>query len=249
VTVVRAAGLSDRGRVRPGNEDHYLIGPVVAGSALWTVELDDDDPRFASEGLLCAVADGLGGHAGGEVASRATLEVYAAAGLADRDPTGVWLARLAPRAHERNEALAGADPALQGMGTTIVGVHVRRGECTVLHAGDSRCYRLREGFLQQLTKDHALPSGGVGSAPLTNCLGAGGRCEPQVQAGVELRPGDGLLLCSDGLSNAVRDLVELEALANGPGTPADRVRRLVDAANTAGGPDNVTVILIEVLES
>jgi protein phosphatase len=244
---LRVAGLGDRGLARTSNEDHYLIGPVVAGAALWAVEQPCDDPRFAAEGLLCAVADGMGGHAAGELASRSALECLAQAPVNDRDPTGVWLARLARRAHERLEELSAADPRLRGMGTTLVGVHVMPGVCTVVHAGDSRCYRVRDGFMQQLTRDHAIGGEGEPGSPLTNCLGAGAECAPEIRRDVRLRAGDGLLLCSDGLTNAIREIDGLEALVAAPGPPTARVCRLVEAANAAGGPDNVTVVFIEVV--
>lgn len=257
MTTIRIAGISDCGRMRAANQDHYLIGSVVAQSARWTVEFDAAE--LDAGGMLCAVADGLGGHRGGEVASRLVLESLAAAALGERDAEGVWLGRLLARAHERLIEIGVEQTQLRGLGTTIVGVHIRTDACTVFHAGDSRLYRCRDGFLNQLTEDHASDAADRRldksyqprtNSTIFNCLGgeAHDRCVPAIRSDVVLLPGDQLLLCSDGLTDAIPDPAALEAVLGNAPDPASRIRALVAAANEAGGPDNITAIMVEVDE-
>jgi serine/threonine protein phosphatase PrpC len=256
IETITACGASDTGIRRNQNQDHYLIGSTVAQSWAWSVTLRTSDAAFASRGLLCAVADGMGGHVGGAVASRLALETIAAGVDVERDPDGIWLSRLVLRAHDAIVERSKADPDLYNMGTTVVGVHLAKESCTVFHAGDSRLYRFRDGFLDQMTEDHTLAAASVEienatgtrrSPVLTNAVGGGGRspCRPAIRTGVSFRSGDTMLLCSDGLTDAVRDIAALEDLLRSDQSPIERARTLIEAANGAGGPDNVTVVLIE----
>lgn len=207
-------------------------------------------------GGLFSVADGMGGHAAGEVASYVALETlsetYATTyGL----PTVRFLkaVQAAGKAvHERSQK-EGLD-----MGTTLVSVLVDKGAAHIAHIGDSRVYLLREGRLIQLTEDHSWVAQQVKEGVLSaaeaeshdwrnivlNALGS----EPTVKLdffGVGLQKGDRLLLCSDGLSGCVSH-EQLTRLLNRPERPEVIARILVSAANSAGGPDNITALVIEV---
>jgi len=219
---------SDVGRMRSGNEDSYFCGQTVF-----------------------AVADGLGGHQGGEVASAAAVEPLARLdGRGFLDPSEAAEA-LAAAIREANQAIldrAAGDPALYGMGTTVTAAAVAGdGQLQLAHVGDSRAYRLREGALDQLTTDHTV----VGE------LVRRGRLTPEQAAihpersiltravGLDPRSGDQLLLCSDGLTEAVGDDRIAQLLSAAPDGQA-ACRSLIDAANDAGGPDNITVVLVRV---
>ena len=247
LAVVRytAWGLSDVGRKRDHNEDSYLVNPRLG---------------------LYAVADGMGGHQGGELASKMALEVLEGEIEAARETgslpdkggngnAGRIIEKAAQRASEMIFAAAQGDPDLNGMGTTLTGMLVHRGRAYVAHVGDSRCYLFRDGKCLQLTEDHSWVNeqvrAGLLSAEdareskfkhiITRSVGF----ERHVSVdGVTLaiEPGDCFLICSDGLSN----LVEGEEIARVLG--AHFYKRvpplLVDLANDRGGDDNVTVVLM-----
>lgn len=235
----RFAGHTDVGRVRSRNEDALLQLPLRG---------------------IAAVADGMGGHAAGDVASRIAVDV-----VDDRtrdlehDPAGA-LADAIRAAHEAIVRAARADPELQGMGTTltVLRVHDRDG-CLIAHVGDSRAYRWRDGQLEQLTRDQTwvqqqVDAGAISrenarhhpfSSILTGALGVEDQ-ELEIQLlEPECRPGDTFLLCSDGLVARLSD-DELQAVLLGhPDDDLDgAARALVHAANEAGGPDNITVALV-----
>ncbi|HWD47836.1 MAG TPA: Stp1/IreP family PP2C-type Ser/Thr phosphatase [Actinomycetota bacterium] len=231
---------SDVGRARSGNEDSYFCGRTVF-----------------------AVADGLGGHQGGEVASAAAVAPLAALdGRELATPTEAAEA-LAAAVQEANSAIldrAAGDPSLWGMGTTMTAAAVTAdGHLQLAHVGDSRAYLLRDGALEQLTTDHTVVAELVRRGRLTpelaaihpersiltRAVGLDPRIPVDTPDPVELRPGDHYLLCSDGLTEAVPDPAIAELLsANEDGDTA--CRSLVDAANDAGGPDNITVVLVRV---
>ena len=217
---------TDVGHARPRNEDAYLEAP---------------DRR------VYAVADGMGGHPAGDVASRTALEAVDAAldpaRLETEDRMQV-LRRALEEAHDRVHDAAVEDPTLTGMGTTAVLVHVDADErlLTLAHVGDSRAYRLDgDGRMRRLTQDHVWDH--RFGRTLMQAIGSSRRVEPET-AEVKLNPGDRILLCTDGLT----DLVPEDQIADIVGRPAplEEVRdALVDAALTQGGYDNVTVLLIE----
>ncbi|MBI2301507.1 MAG: Stp1/IreP family PP2C-type Ser/Thr phosphatase [Armatimonadetes bacterium] len=234
------ACLSDVGRTRTENEDSSVVE-----------ELPD--------GLLCAVADGMGGHAAGEVASR--IAVDSLAELAHIARKGQVLLpsieKAAERAHQ--EILEAAREGREGMGCTLTVAAVRPGRLEWLHVGDSRAYLLRDGDLRQLTDDDSWvaelvrqriitaeqardhPSRNV----LTRALGFGTHAE--VRTGTaDTGSDDVLLICSDGLTNHVPDDAIREMLHRRQ-TLADAARELVDAANDGGGSDNITVVLARCL--
>jgi serine/threonine protein phosphatase PrpC len=210
-----------------------------------------------------AVADGLGGHQGGEVASAAAVAPLAALdGRELATPTEAAEA-LAAAVQEANSAIlerAAGDPSLWGMGTTMTAAAVTAdGHLQLAHVGDSRAYLLRDGALEQLTTDHTIVAELVRRGRLTpelaaihpersiltRAVGLDPRIPVDTPDALDLRPGDQCLLCSDGLTEAVADPTIAELLsANADGDAA--CRSLIDAANEAGGPDNITVVLVRV---
>jgi len=202
------------GHVRSRNEDALLARP--------------------ERGVL-AVADGLGGHPAGDVASLTALasvdESGLSAGSSEDD-----LRAAAAAAHEAVLAAAEAEPGRTGMGTTLVLATVSDAGALVLHVGDSRAYQLdADGGLTGITRDHGM------HGYLTQALGLDRAVEPDV-AEVACPPGSRLLLCTDGLTNMVDD-ADLAGLL-GRGSAQDACDALVEAALDAGGIDNVTVVVV-----
>jgi PPM family protein phosphatase len=231
-----AAGVTDVGRVRDGNEDDFL----------------DQADRLG----LVAVADGMGGHRAGEVASATALEALRAAVA-----SGQSLRDAIVGANDAVLEKSEADQELHGMGTTLTaGMLGTDGYLTVGHVGDSRAYLVRDGELSQITSDHSLVEEMVRGGELTpeqaevhpqrsiitRALGI----DPQVavdQYPIELQPGDRILLCSDGLSTMVRP-DEIASILGRERDPGRAAQLLVDAANAAGGEDNVTAVIVEAIE-
>jgi protein phosphatase len=231
---------SDVGRTRSGNEDSYFCGRTVF-----------------------AVADGLGGHQGGEVASAAAVEPLADLDGREFATPAEAAEALAGAIAEANTAIlnqAAGNPSLWGMGTTVTAAAAAGDETLQLaHVGDSRAYLLRDGSFEQLTTDHTVVGelvrrGRLTPAQaavhpersiLTRAVGLDPRIPVDTPDPVDLRPGDQVLLCSDGLTEAVGDPRIAELLSTSPDGDA-ACRALIDAANDAGGPDNVTVVLIRV---
>lgn len=231
---------SDVGRVREGNEDSLFVGTTVY-----------------------AVADGMGGHLAGEVASEMALEplhVLDGHGFATAEEAEAALAAAVVGANARVVDKAVSDPSYHGMGTTLTAVLVRDNRLHVAHVGDSRAYLLRGNReMNQLTTDHTLVEELVrdgritrdeaASHPqrsvITRAIGVDREVEVDALPSIELQPGDQVLLCSDGLTGPVPDRYIAEALAGIPDGDA-ACQALVAAANDAGGPDNITVILLRV---
>ncbi len=239
-------GASDVGRKRLHNEDSFLVMP--------------------ESGLFC-VADGLGGHASGEVASRMAVEELAAyfwatdPDPADRAPED----RVAEAIRIANRSIlarARSQPGLSGMGTTLVaGYFTEDGPLVVGHVGDSRAYLFRDGELRRLTEDHSLlqdfirqssPSAAeIDAFPHKNVIvrAVGMRDDVAVDLSrVDVRERDVLLLCSDGLFGMLPDEQMAEILREEGGDILRANQLLVDAANEAGGSDNVTSVLVQVVE-
>ena len=228
--------LSHRGAVRPANEDAVGVGGwVLTAHEGRPLTLRVDPP---AEGLLVAVADGMGGHRGGAEASRAALAVLGAAG--DDLPDAVAAAAEALRTR------AAADPGLEGMGSTVVGVRVHDdGSATFLNVGDSRAYRVVEGYLGQVSVDDRPPVVTAATRGVVTQHLGGQRVlalDPHLHE-ARLVPGDRVLLCSDGLHDMVGDDVITGHLRR----PAvEAATALVAAALEAGGDDNVTVVVVDV---
>jgi PPM family protein phosphatase len=250
------AGASDVGRKRNHNEDAFLLLP--------------------EEQLWC-VADGMGGHASGEVAARIAVEEMAEFfRLTGRDDEATWPFKLEPaRSQDENRLLTGVklanlriheraqlDPRLHGMGTTLVAASFPREAHHVLvgHVGDSRAYLVRGGAIRQLTEDHsllndyrktrALSPEEIEAFPHKNVIVRALGMKPQVEIDVvreELVAGDVVLLCSDGLSGMVPDARIAELVRGAHGDLKRAASALVDAANAAGGGDNITCVLVQAL--
>ena len=238
IVVGRSAGVSDTGRKRRQNEDAYVCEP----------------PLFA-------IADGMGGAQAGEVASRLAAAAFEEGAAAIRGEEGV--ATVVRAANARIFERAVHDPAVAGMGTTATVAVVDESAATVniAHVGDSRAYLYRQGSLEQLTTDHSLVGELVRSGRLTEdeaavhphrsvitrALGTDADVEVDTLT-LEVAAGDLVLLCSDGLSAMVRDDEIVRVLEATGGAPREAAEGLVAAANAAGGEDNVTVVLFELVD-
>ncbi len=236
------AGLSDVGRKRSANED------AVHG------RLDPTDPQT----LLLVVADGMGGAAAGEVASRMAVETIDEVYFAARAQSPE--ARLRGAILAANERIARAgeeEEALRGMGTTCTALAIVGATGYIAHVGDSRGYRLRgRTGITRLTGDMSVwaehvraggsPSSEFGRNQLLEAVGINPDLTPDMRGDIDVMPGDRFLLCSDGLWGLVTD-PELSAIAGGAPLD-DACRSLIDLANRRGGPDNVSVILAAVTD-
>jgi len=231
-----ASGSSSHtGLVRGNNEDSFVA----------------DDAR-----VLFAVADGMGGHRGGEVASRVAIEALRA-GVAAGRPVRDAIASANDAVIER----ARGDAELTGMGTTLTALVVANGQQLLVgHVGDSRAYLLRDGTLRRITEDHSLVEELVREgrltpeqaeahprrAVVTRALGVDAEVDVDLYP-VDVAVGDRVLLCSDGLTTMVRER-DVERIARSEPDPQRAAEKLVDAANSAGGDDNTTVVVVDVLE-
>ncbi len=249
----KAAAASHQGRVRIANEDAFGI--------------------CADEGLF-VVCDGMGGAAAGEIASRVAVDTMvrslcrktnapedeetSAQVTEAKHGSGVPALLRAAVADANNLVFtqASKDSRLHGMGTTLVALLTKKKNVWVAHVGDSRCYRLREGALEQLTHDHSLVDEQVklgqltreeaDRSPLRNVITRAVGSQRSVNAEVgefEAAPGDLFLLCSDGLTRELSD-ARIKSLLQQPGDLDAACKRLIDSANEAGGRDNITCILV-----
>lgn len=245
---MKVAGLSDVGCQRENNEDSYLY---------WEPATDEE---FQRKGRLAVIADGMGGHEGGQEASRLAVETVREVydHKFDDDPQAALLESLAA-AHTRIQDYAEQHPAFQGMGTTCTALVVRGRHLYFAHVGDSRLYLVRDANLLRLTRDHSyvgrLVESGIVRAEdaerhpqrhiLTAALGAGREVAiDSAEQAVDLREGDDLLLCTDGLWGVVtEEELEMAVTAN---TPAECCAALVNLARLRGGPDNITLQVLRV---
>jgi protein phosphatase len=266
---VEFAARSDKGKVRPNNEDHYLV--VRGERAMQTLATNLPEgrltERFAEVGYGMLVADGMGGMAGGEVASQ--MAIITLVNLVLNSPD--WIMRLGgPVTQEVMERMAERfrrvdaslheqaqfDPSLCGMGTTLTLAFSLGSELVLTHVGDSRAYLLRDGELHQLTRDHTMAQALVNLGiirpeeaathrlrhVLTNALGVGGsRFEPEVQR-LSLTHEDQVLLCTDGLTDMV-DNSTIGTILGSTRSAREGCQTLVEIALANGGRDNVTVVL------
>jgi protein phosphatase len=268
---VSIGARTDMGRVRENNEDKFDF-------------LEPDEPSvLARKGRFYAVADGMGGHQAGQIASELALKTvfrtyYDGKGVGGRvkgvgaepshptpytlSPTplpdvGEALTKALCEANRYLLDVARTIPERSGMGTTLTGAVVREDELYVVHVGDSRCYLLRGGRMEQVTEDHswvqeqvrrgAMTLEDAEMSPfknvITRSLGAAPEVEPDLVA-IKLEPGDRILLCSDGLNGMIDD-TELFAVAQ-RGSASVAAWNLVDRAVENGGKDNVTVLVLDV---
>ena len=268
---VETAGGTHTGLKRKSNEDAYTFGRIgrfmeVIDSSLPPSPLTE---RMEQAGWFAIVADGMGGHAAGEIASRAALAAAFEATL--RRSTWVThvsseevpdaldrMRQLVEKVHAAVSDVARADPKLQGMGTTFTVARIAGCSLALGHVGDSRIYLLRKGVLRQLTKDHTSAQllADIGeirpeevarhsaSHILTQAIGSGKPIKAEVRH-VWLLDGDALLLSSDGLTGVV-DEAEIAAAMQRDAPPQTIVDELIGRALEGGGPDNVTVVFARV---
>jgi PPM family protein phosphatase len=235
---LRYAVRSDVGLLREGNEDSAYAGPH-----------------------LLAVADGMGGHAAGEVASAATITTIAPLDAEDPGPDLVGaLADAVATANLRLQELIISDPAIEGMGTTLTALLWSEGYAALCHIGDSRAYLMRDGQFMQITHDHTLVQSLVDEGKITEddvathphrslllrALDGRTIAEPDLVP-LETYNGDRYLLCSDGLSGVVTEQTLHQTLAS-IADPDKAALRLVELAIKGGGPDNITCIVADVID-
>ncbi|MXM65596.1 Stp1/IreP family PP2C-type Ser/Thr phosphatase [Streptomyces sp. HUCO-GS316] len=235
---LRFAAGSHKGMIREGNEDSGYAGP-----------------------RLLAIADGMGGAAAGEVASSEAISTIVA--LDDDVPGSDVLTSLGTavqRANDQLRSMVEEDPQLEGMGTTLTALLWTGQRLGLVHVGDSRAYLLRDGVLTQITQDHTWVQRLVDEGRITEeeatthpqrsllmrALGSGDHVEPDLSIR-EVRAGDRYLICSDGLSGVVSHQTLEDTLASYQG-PQETVQELIQLALRGGGPDNITVIVADVLD-
>ncbi len=247
---IEYAGLTHVGMKRNHNEDSFLLVP---------------------EANLFIVADGMGGHSSGEIASRIAVEEIAEFfRMTERDEEATWPFKMdRNRSYQENRMCVAvklantriveasiAEPKYKGMGTTVVAMLFRGNTAYVGHVGDSRVYRLRDGKLEQVTDDHSLLNDYIKAKKLTaeeieafphkNVIVRALGMKETVEVDVlkeEPRDGDVYILCSDGLSGMIPDEQVLEIVSSSLDDLNVASERLIEAANAAGGTDNVTVVI------
>ena len=250
---VTSTGLTDVGLRRSHNEDSFLV---------------------SNEMGLYLVADGMGGHAAGEVASSRTISVVCEfVSRARQDDEIAWPLEIDPNldttqniivtavrlANQCLCALSETEDLYAGMGTTIAGVMIDGDSAHIVHVGDSRVYLLRDGTFQALTSDHSWVNEQLQRNILTaeearthrwrNVITRALGHKQEIDIDLhkhDVQPGDTWMLCSDGLTSMVEDPEIEQALANGDSGLDQKCRRLVDMANAEGGKDNITVLLIHI---
>lgn len=224
---------------------------VAAASSAGLVRRRNEDSAYAGR-WLCAVADGMGGHAAGDVASATVIEAIRACDVAAGDP-GQLTTLLGAAVQEANRQLAErvrADPGLGSMGSTLTAMLWSGRHVAVANVGDSRAYLLRDGVLRQITEDHVLanlvatPMPAQTAVYLVRYLDARPGWSPDLTLRAA-RPGDRYLICSDGLSGVVSPQAIRDALAE-VGDLDQAVAELIRLAHEGGAPDNVTLIGIDV---
>lgn len=236
---VRYAAKTDIGKLREINEDTFLV-----------------------EDKIFAVADGMGGHRAGEVASSMAIDILKKrAGEFEKGDTPQRIQKMLKEAlDEVNDAIVKKGETqgdYLGMGTTLTAFHISERRIFLVHIGDSRAYLIRKEKITQLTQDHTLVADMVGKGeiseeearihPLKNILVRALGTDVKAEADLlseEVQPGDRILLCSDGLSSMLRD-EEILSIVNESESLENACQRLIDTANTNGGEDNITVVLVE----
>ncbi len=235
-----SAGNTDKGKTRKDNEDAFFVDDAAG---------------------LYAVADGIGGHAGGEVASRMAVEAIGelvpARTSGSEGKVSEILTLAFKTANTRLHQAGSADRALFGMGTTLTALLLQGGTAHLAHIGDSRAYLLRDGVLNQMSEDHGLVAEQVRAGivtpeqarrspyrhVITRALGIDREAMVDYKP-IEMKPRDIFLLCTDGLTEMVED-VEIERILS-RAAPPEAAARLIDAANDHGGVDNITLVVVKV---
>ncbi len=267
---VQSAGSTDVGMIREDNQDQFFVAELTRSMSVkcGSLAVEPNARLFGgSLGWLYLVADGMGGHRAGSEASKLAIHYFINAILNSMR----WLVQIAPdndeafeedlqrmltSAHREMESQSNAEFSLQGMGTTLTMAYVAWPRMFVVHAGDTRCYVMRQGELRLITRDHTVANQLIESGQLdpeqlerspwsnvlVNALGAGA---PEVIADiykVELLTDDRIVLCSDGLNKHVDDHQIQQVVANAS-SPQAACDQLVDLARRGGGSDNITVVI------
>ena len=250
-----SAGLTDVGRKRNHNEDSFLI---------------DEELQ------LYVVADGMGGHAGGGTASRIAVETidqemrsarkapeapFAADTSLQDSPLPEYLRSAVEKACAAIFKAAQEDPRLAGMGTTTISLCIKGENALFAHVGDSRAYLVRGDLIQQVSEDHSLVNEQIKAGMITaeeakhsrfkNIITRSVGFEEEVQVdvmGLVAKPGDFFILCSDGLANLVEDR-EIREIVSSSSDLKDAPKKLIELANERGGDDNITVIVVTIVEA
>jgi serine/threonine protein phosphatase PrpC len=247
---VKFVARSEIGHARENNEDKFDFYEP------------DEEPLLAARGSVYLVCDGMGGHNAGQIASELAAKqflhaYYHLGGTAQEAARHAIL-----QAHHYIAEMASKIPSRYGMGTTLTALILKQDEGILAHVGDSRCYRLREGVFEQLSRDHTLVARLVEQGIITpeqakyhpqrnvirQAVGVADPSEP-LEPDIEtfaLQAGDLYLLCSDGLTDMVDD-AEIEAILRDE-PPTRAAWRLVDRALANGGRDNITVVLVQILQ-
>lgn len=252
MSIIRYAGKSDPGLVRPNNEDNWCTVPLTGAN------------RSGRQGYLLAVADGLGGHAAGETASRIACETLVTSFRPEDgpyDPGGLpqQLETVIRRAHATILDHARENMEFRGMGTTISVLILLCGRLLIGHVGDSRIYRVRRGSIEQLTRDHTQVQHLLDTGQLTpeaasahpmrhvlkQALGANDTLQEVYTRRDSIEAGDIFLLCTDGLHDMLgnREICDILLAAEEPDAAC---RHLISAALKAGGKDNVTALVARI---
>jgi protein phosphatase len=265
---VRSFGLTDVGKVRANNEDQFLIAVLLKSLQVERTSLPQRKVQHSSDrSYLFVVADGMGGHAGGERASALAIDSvetfiletfrwFAQCKSQEQDKVLVDFQSALGLANARVLAEGVQHPELHGMGTTLTLAYSLNDVLFVAHVGDSRCYLCRHGILYRLTRDHTLVEEMVRSGALkvedvaehhwrhviTNAVG-GDTASVKVEVHkVRLEGGDRMLLCSDGLTEMLPEK-DISRILQTEAEPEQACRCLVACANEAGGKDNITVVV------
>ncbi len=265
-----SAGHTDVGKSRRRNEDQFLVADLSKSMTIHssTLPIEEETELYGGlKGQLLLVADGMGGQAGGDIASKigvGTIAKYVLNTMPwffsldhehDDDQRAELLAAML-ECEEAVESEARLHPELAGMGTTLTIAYIVWPRLYVVHIGDSRCYLLRSGELTQLTHDHTAAQALVDQGSITaeqatrsplnhvllHSIGQGpSSFRPEVSR-TELEPGDKVLVCTDGLTSELDD-DEIAAILSSTESAEQASRSLVDAANDAGGADNITAVV------
>jgi protein phosphatase len=268
---VQFTAFTDTGKLRENNEDHFLVARLSKSMEVCKTSLPGTGSTLSPEedGYLFIVADGMGGEAAGERASALAVEsieefalntlkwfLHQTGGAEEKELVDE-LRQSLERADRTVVERAHANAALHRMGTTVTMAYSIATDLFVVHAGDSRAYLFRDGELRQLTSDHTLVQALVDTGTIspeqakrdrrrkvvTNAVGGSGEGVYVEIHKVSTRDGDTLLLCTDGLTEPVSDDTITEVLRHYP-DPEDACNRLMNLALDAGGPDNVTAIVV-----
>ncbi len=240
MNTIKAYGRTDVGLKRSGNQDSIVLNDKIK---------------------LYAVADGMGGHKGGEIASAIAVEVVETAlkNLDDNKKINItsFLKEAVSLASIRIHERAAMDESLKGMGTTLVCIYFNNGKCYIVQVGDSRVYLYRDGDLWKITEDHSLVNEQVRSGLITkaqadkltykNVITRSVGFEEDVDVDIyerEVESGDIFVLCSDGLTSMVSDTEIKQNIK--PDNLKESIENLIGAANQAGGHDNISVIIVRV---